>query len=233
MNSKTSMAIAVMAVVLASISAVVKGDTLRDNFNDNSSGSLWKTEVDTINIRENKGRIESQSKTSESGDHESAFVANNWKFDYTQDYSISILYNIIVGPVDGPREAGVGIRITPSGSVDEYSVRMMETSNGLVVHYELWRDGVLEFSKRKSVPSLFYRGRLNVSYSAKRNNLVISISGFRQFRIRNFIDDIEMTGDGLAEVALVATRSSPRKNVRWNWRELWMDDFRLRGVIAE
>ena len=223
MLKKTTTAIAMLATLV--LTSVATSAAIIDLFDDGVPGGNWKRTIDTIQVKE-QGRLKTRSMQPGGGERFSGYKADRWKVVYTENFAISMNYNVEPPSVTGSRRAGIGFRFVPSGDIDEVRILVEQTRTQLRVWYQV-TDGEQQITRKAVINAT--RGQLKVRYRANADRLDILIDGEVVKQIDDFLDDVNV-GTGEMRVEVGAFRTG---RVMWDWNDLWLDRVIINGAVVD
>jgi len=215
--------------ILVGVTTGASGAVQADNFNDGMTGDIWRREVEVVKLREANGKLQTRSTAAgPGGERGSGYAARGWKFDFTENYTITTRYRLRPDPITGSRRAELGVVILPSGDIECMAFLVRRDANGIKVVFEVYNTNgnLINFGQKTITAS---QGKLTVRYRQSADRLDILIDDVVVLRGFNFLQTVS-TGNGRANLLIGAGR---RGRQTWGWNDVWLDNFKLTGRIFD
>ncbi len=150
---------------------------LRDNFDDNQRGSMWRLyneDPNTCGVVETNGRLEFRS-TATSANAFAGYIANTWRLDPKEDFAFRVDAHYDLQTLAG---GWINVGIAPSAETPRIrSIELGIGCSGLLPFY--WYDHIDEWPIQSARGSRVRNDVvLYVSYTTEDDTLYISDSGY-------------------------------------------------------
>jgi hypothetical protein len=226
------MAVRTIAWAVAGASAVMSSAAnaavINDNFNDGMFDDQWVVDRDVIKVRESAGRLRFKSDTPAAGERTTLYASNDWQFRAERTWSISMDYMIRPDVVTGSQWVAVGMGLHADTGADEIEISayVRQEAEQLLLVVEIEVNNKIETNIEEPIEA--DTGTLKVSYDRAANRFRALIDGEAVITINDFIEDRSIPLP--TDVAIGAARKG---FVPWNYNDVWLDNFTLRGVVIE
>jgi len=209
-------------------SGAVGAAVIKDNFNDGMFDDQWSVERDVVKVRESGGRLRFKSDTPAAGERTTLYASNGWQFRAERTWSISMDYFIRPDAVTGSQWVAVGMGLAADTGADEIEISayVRQEAGQLLLVVEVEVNNEIETDIEEPIEA--DTGTLKVRYDRAANRFDVLIDGEALVTINDFIEDQSIMLP--TDVAIGAARKG---FVPWDYNDVWLDNFTLRGVVIE
>jgi hypothetical protein len=213
------------ACVLSVISGSTQAAVLQDNFNDNAIGNLWILyNTNTTKVRETQQRLCFRSTSDDTGVRRAGYFSNAWTYRGHRTATISFDFKVNVPGLTGNESAAVGVFTDEPSAASGLEVRIVQNANGRFVELELFVDSVSVLSEQ--APINVAAGSVEIRYVQSTDIMRVKVNGDEKITVP------ELNGNyGPFDLTVELFGESNRTSFAYN--QVWIDNFRLSGVIDD